>query len=89
MNSIAMYCLADSKFPGFVRDSLKIHVGRDWADRLSFTGERFIQFICHRLNRPAPTTTLSFGPVIEAGVLLLVLWLICLWMYRRKIFLRI
>lgn len=35
----------------------------------------------------------SFGkpcaPIVETTAILLVLWLICLWMYRRKIFLRI
>jgi len=31
----------------------------------------------------------AYSPVLERAVVLLVLWLIVLWMYRRKIFLRI
>jgi heparan-alpha-glucosaminide N-acetyltransferase len=30
-----------------------------------------------------------FAPMYEAGAILVVMWLICLWMYKRKIFLRI
>ena len=30
-----------------------------------------------------------YQPIVEASVLLFILWLICLWMYRRKVFLRI
>lgn len=29
------------------------------------------------------------GPIIESSVILLVLWLICLWLYRQKIFIKI
>jgi hypothetical protein len=31
----------------------------------------------------------TFGPIAQASAVLLVLWLICLWMYHRGIFLRI
>ncbi len=31
----------------------------------------------------------TYGPVIQATAVLFVLWLACLWMYRRKVFLRI
>jgi heparan-alpha-glucosaminide N-acetyltransferase len=31
----------------------------------------------------------TYGPIISAAAVLLVLWLVCLWMYRRKLFLRI
>ena len=31
----------------------------------------------------------AYSPVLERGIVLLVLWLIVLWMYRRKIFVRI
>jgi predicted acyltransferase len=30
-----------------------------------------------------------YGPIVETSVVLLVLWLVCYWMYRRGIFLRI
>lgn len=31
----------------------------------------------------------QLAPVLQGGVVLTILWLICLWMYRRKIFLRL
>ena len=31
----------------------------------------------------------AYGPIAETSAALLVLWLVCLWMYRRRIFLRI
>jgi len=31
----------------------------------------------------------AYEPVIEAAVVLTILWLVCFWMYRRKLFLRI
>jgi heparan-alpha-glucosaminide N-acetyltransferase len=31
----------------------------------------------------------TYGPMIDAFAILLVLWLVCLWMYRKKIFVRI
>jgi predicted acyltransferase len=66
MNSIAMYCMADSPFKAFVRDSIRIHLGRgvfDWAG--------------------------MYQPIVESAVILSLFWLICLWMYRRKVFVRI
>ncbi len=31
----------------------------------------------------------TYGPILESLAILLVLWLACLWMYRRRVFLRI
>jgi len=31
----------------------------------------------------------TYAPVVEMATILLILWLIAFWMYRRKIFLRI
>ncbi len=31
----------------------------------------------------------TYGPIVETATLLAVFWLICLWMYRRKVFVRI
>ena len=67
MNSIAMYCLADGGFHGFIVSALHTHLGGQ------FFGNKFG----------------SYAPIVEASFALLGLWLICLWMYRRKIFLRI
>ena len=66
LNSIAMYCMAHL-WEGFIRDSLKTHLGRHVFETFS-----------------APC-----APLVERLSILLVLWLLCWWMYRRKLFLRI
>jgi predicted acyltransferase len=66
MNSIAIYCMSNAGFKGFVSRNLHANLGRDlfaWAGVLA--------------------------PILDAALVLLILWLILLWMYRRKIFLRI
>jgi predicted acyltransferase len=86
MNSIAMYVMAQL-MKGFVRDSLRTHLG-------TFTG--------HALNLPWPgrsePVTVPLGPVmfdgphgaiLSSAAVLLVLWLICWAMYRRRIFIKI
>jgi predicted acyltransferase len=66
MNSIAIYCMANAGFKGFVARSLHTHLGTgffEWAGVVA--------------------------PILESATVLLILWLICYWMYRRKIFLKI
>jgi predicted acyltransferase len=66
MNSIAIYCMSNAGFKGFVARALYTHLGANlfgWAGVLS--------------------------PILESATVLLVLWLICYWMYCRKVFLRI
>jgi len=31
----------------------------------------------------------TFGPIVQSSAVLFVLWLVCLWLYRRGVFLRI
>jgi heparan-alpha-glucosaminide N-acetyltransferase len=31
----------------------------------------------------------TYGPIIDAVAVLFVLWLVCLWMFRQKVFVRI
>ena len=66
MNSIAIYCMANAGFKGFVTRSLHTHLGAGF-------------FACAGV----------LDPILESATVLLILWLICYWMYRRKIFLRI
>jgi predicted acyltransferase len=74
MNSIAMYCLS-MLMRGFVRSSLNIHLGiPSWN-------------LVEQLHVPWLATI--YGPMFQNAAILLVFWLICLWLYRRKIFLRI
>ena len=66
MNSIAIYCMSNAGFKGFVLRAVRTHLGSgffEWAG--------------------------VFAPILESATVLFILWLICYWMYRRKIFLRI
>ena len=71
MNSIAMYCMADGGFKGFVHSSFRTHLDR-WHAFEKLLGPYHV-----------------YAPIAESAAALLVLWLVCLWMYRRKLFLRI
>ncbi len=81
MNSIAVYVMAQS-MRGWVGRMLQIHFGRDLLpaaahDWLAMnTGVDF-------------THGGLYFPVLQSAMVLLVFWLICVWMYRRKIFVRI
>lgn len=73
MNSIAAYCISVT-LRAWVRNMFKIHLGQG-----IFEGEYF----GWRLFDPA------FAPIAERVTFLFVLWGICWWMYRRRIFLKI
>ncbi|HTU21684.1 MAG TPA: DUF5009 domain-containing protein [Gemmataceae bacterium] len=86
MNSIAMYCMAQL-IKGWIRSSLQIHLGA-WA-LPSLT--HIVKPVLAWMNVAVDPVWLNdtFGPITQSATVLLVLWLICLWMYRRGIFLRI
>lgn len=73
VNSIAIYCMGQLLKPWTER-TLKIHFGEDVFSR---TTETWLGL------DPA------FLPMIQLTMVGLVFWLICLWMYRQKIFVRI
>ena len=75
MNSIAAYCLADGGFHAFAAAALRTHTNTFLHTHLGqlLVGPR----------------ALSYGPIVNSAGALLALWLVCWWMYRRKIFLRI
>jgi predicted acyltransferase len=74
---------------------------KSWAFPLAIVGMNSIaMYVGAQLLKPWIAHTLrthfgaqifdySFGPVAESAAVLFVLWLMCLWMYRRKIFIRI
>jgi predicted acyltransferase len=88
MNSIAMYCM-ESLLRDWVRKMLQIH--------LRAPVNSFVEWLNTRLPESSQVATGSqwfafgglYGPVVETSAVLLVLWLICLWMYRRGVFLRL
>jgi heparan-alpha-glucosaminide N-acetyltransferase len=84
MNSIAMYCMGQLLKP-WISHTLQTHL--DWG--------------YHALAVKTPTDSMwqtafgphlfggTYGPILQSLAVLAVLWLICLWLYRRRIFLRI
>jgi heparan-alpha-glucosaminide N-acetyltransferase len=78
MNSIAMYCMAQL-MKGWIRSSLQIHLGP------------FALPALRRMPLSVDPAWLNdtFGPLVQSAAVLLILWLICLWMYRRGLFLRL
>ena len=73
MNSIAMYCMAQLLKP-WVKKTLATHFGSGVFNGTYFGTEIF----------PA-----IYAPTAESVGVLFFLWLICWWMYRQKVFLRV
>ncbi len=75
-NSIAIYCMT-WLIAGWIISTLTCHLGAGILSLYQTDPDLFHnkEFI--------------YKPMVTSGLRLLVYWLICLWMYRRKIFLRI
>lgn len=87
-NSIAMYMMAQLMKP-FVSDSLRTHFGLAWHSVATWGPvDDFVLRNYYTHLNPSLFDGL-YGPIVRSVAVLLVLWLICLWMYRRKIFLKI
>jgi predicted acyltransferase len=89
MNSIAAYCLAHL-IEGFIVSSLKTHLGKDVFQTLAAAVGQAIHFY-QPVEWPIALQTWgkTYEPLATGAMVLLVLWLILFWMYRRRIFLRI
>jgi heparan-alpha-glucosaminide N-acetyltransferase len=84
MNSIAMYCMAQLLKPWIGR-TLKTHLdwGYQWLVQTTEPDSMWrTDFGPHLFGG-------TYGPIVQSVAVLSVLWLVCLWMYRRGIFLRL
>jgi heparan-alpha-glucosaminide N-acetyltransferase len=86
MNSIAMYCMAQL-MKGWIRRSLQIHLGPLALPSLTDVVTPVLGWMNVAVDPLWLNNT--FGPIVQSAAVLFVLWLICLWMYRRGVFLRI
>lgn len=86
MNSIAMYCMAQL-MKGWIGESLRTHLGSLAEPSLTY----LVKPVLGMMNVDVDPLWLinTFGPIVQSAAVLLVMWLICLWMYRRGVFLRI
>ena len=88
MNSIAIYMMAQLMKP-FVASTVRIHLGPIWkAVATSESVDRFMQANYHTSLPPVLFDGL-YGPIVQSAMVLGVFWLICLWLYRRGIFVKI
>lgn len=83
MNSIAIYCM-DKLIRGWILDTIRLHLGEE-----IFTGRSLVNLLNRIPSVKLPPMRPEFVPMVESIVALTALWLICYWMYRRKIFLKI
>ncbi len=84
MNSIAIYCMAQLLKP-WVRDTWETHLGpRIFTLRAQFGTTTYAMADLHYLG-----VIRLCEPTIQAVAVGLTFWLVCLWMYRQKIFIRI
>ncbi len=81
MNSIAVYVMAQS-MKGWVTKMLSIHFGPDLIT--TPLKELLLTVTGANLGQDGP-----YAPVVQAVIVLLVFWLICVWLYRQKVFVRV
>jgi predicted acyltransferase len=91
MNSIAMYLMAELLRP-WITQTLRTHLGGValWlgqAVQPAFArGSTWLETVSG-IN--LGSDLFLYTPIFLSGAVLLVLWLICLWLYQRRVFLRI
>lgn len=78
LNSIAIYCIAQL-FRGWIGDALRfvLRTMEQMAGWNTF------------LTRWLDSDAFAYAPIIDASARLAIMWLICLWMYRRSIYVRV
>jgi heparan-alpha-glucosaminide N-acetyltransferase len=88
LNSIAMYVMAQLLKP-FIATTLKIHCGTAW--KALATAPAVDRFVFERTGTHLDPHLFGgpYGPAFQSAAVLFVLWLVCLWMYRQKIFVKI
>jgi len=85
-NSIAIYCMSQLLRP-WTRDTLETHFGDKVFQLKLKWGEAYyrLMFIDERQDQLIEL----YEPTIQAVLVGLVFWLVCFWMYRNRIFVRI
>lgn len=84
MNSIAMYCMGQLLKP-WVAETLKTHLGPDiFTFQLRWGDQTYVV-----ANEAIKEALPLYAPTIQAFMVGMIFWLVCWWLYRRKIFLRI
>ena len=102
MNSIAAYCLAHG-FDGYLSRNLTTHLGSKWDARAATWLLQFFPpaqgageaggvegaAVAGEAVSTAAELGAIYAPLVSGSVLLLLLWLVLYWMYRRRVFVRV
>ena len=80
-NSIAVYVMFQT-IRGWTGKMLQIHLGEDYLP--AWLMQQFSPQVQKMLGPEGP-----YGPVVAASMIALVFWLICVWLYRNKYFIRV
>ena len=81
MNSIAVYVMAQT-LGNWTGRMLEIHLGDDYLP--VWLMQQLSPEVQLQLSQTGP-----YGPVVKATMIMLVFWLICVWLYRNKYFIRV
>jgi predicted acyltransferase len=88
MNSIAMYCM-EGLLRGWVGSMLQIHLRHPVTELVKWFNTQVPQASQLPTGDQWYAFAGLYGPVVDATAILLVLWLVCFWMYRRGVFIRL
>ncbi len=93
MNSVAMYVMS-YLFKGWVEETWRTHLGTftAWAHDLAVKGGIGNQWLVDTLQDHSDKKFFTAGtymPIAESALATFTLWLFCLWLYRKKAFIRI
>jgi heparan-alpha-glucosaminide N-acetyltransferase len=81
MNSIAVYIMFQT-IRNWTGRMLEIHLGDDYLP--AWVMHQFSPELQLQLSQAGP-----YGPVVKATMTMLIFWLICVWLYRNKYFIRV
>lgn len=87
-NSIAIYMMSQLMKP-FVIRMLKVHLGPAWDALAASPYAQESAYRASGMHLVTPIFAGLYGPIFEKLAVLAVLWLICFWMYRQRIFVKI
>ena len=88
MNSIAIYCMAQL-LKSWVRESLERHFTQYVYQPLGRAIYAFSGGLSHWDSALAAKYGAAFAPMGEAAAFLIFCWLVCWWMYRKNVFVKI
>jgi len=85
-NSILVYFMGQL-LRGWTADQLRIHLGSNIFRRVADWAQRMINYSL--VSFDAMLHPGDYSPIVQSLMVLLVFWLICWWLYRQKLFVRI